>query len=130
MGNKFGLDLFGRKRIAALESQLRETKILLDDKKESTSWVSTGKGDSSRLPSIRVNDSQFIEHVSKQCGHPAEQVKEIMDCIEKEIPKLIAFGKRAVAWYGLGTFYAIFRRGAWRPRVRFGEPVKDAVKVK
>ena len=129
--NKFGWDLRGKKKIAFLEGQLKKTQEDLDAEKEETSWVTSGKDESksNRLPIVRVNDSQFIEIVASKCGYPSKQVKEVMDCIEKEIPSLISLGQRAVTWYGLGTYYAVYKRGAWRPKVRFSEPVKKAVKA-
>jgi hypothetical protein len=36
----------------------------------------------------------------------------------------IAQGKKALAWQGLGTFYSVFHRGAWQPRVRFHKAFK------
>lgn len=116
-GNKFGLDIFGKKRIAFLEEQL-------EDLSEKTGFVNNQKKEYEGLPEVKISDHDFVNSLSKEFTITYHTAKKIVDWIEEKIPEEIAGGKKALVWQNLGTFYSVQRNGMWRARVRFHKAFK------
>jgi len=116
--NKFGIDLFGKKRIAFLERQL-------EDIENKTGWCLNRKREYEGLPKSKISDDQFIKTMAERFHIKYAKAKTILDWIEEKIPEEISRGKKAIVWQGMGTFYSVQRRGRWQPRVRFHKTFKE-----
>lgn len=120
--DRFGWDLLGKKRIAALEEELA-------DLTSKTGFVNSSK-EYEGLPEVRISDARFIQEIADNLGLSYSWSKKILDYIEKKIPEEIAGGKKALSWQGFGTFFSVERNGKWQPRVRFHKAFKDILNSK
>jgi nucleoid DNA-binding protein len=115
--DRFGWDLLGKKRIAALEKELA-------DLTSKAGFLNSPK-EYEGLPEVRISDAKFIQEIADNFGISDLRSKKILDYIEKKIPEEIAGGGKALSWQGLGTFFSVERNGKWQPRVRFHKQFKD-----